>query len=67
MFTQTVNTFRHKEIHPVNRQNQTHSRAARVVLALCDDDLDAAVRTLTETAPPEASARSGTWRWPWAR
>lgn len=34
----------------MNRQNQTHSRAARVVLALRDDDLDAAVRTLTETS-----------------
>lgn len=34
----------------MNRQNQTVSRAARVVLALRDDDLDAAVRVLTEAS-----------------
>ncbi|WP_238534698.1 hypothetical protein [Gordonia polyisoprenivorans] len=34
----------------MNRQNQTVSRAARVVLALRDDDLDDAVRTLTEAS-----------------
>lgn len=36
--------------HPQNKNDRTVSRAARVVLALKDDDLGAAVVALTETA-----------------